>query len=215
MYFDFHHMEVSVLQWLAHDERLGQVLNLSEDPYHVIFKLLTGNQCDTEKKREFCKRFIIGNIYGQSAKSLSEKTGISLNTAEIINDKLYKLFPSSLQWIQQRQNEVTGVCTDYFGRKRCFEERHWSVRNFVVQSPASIVCLEKLIALYHGLIGYAKLACHIHDGYVVYVSKSAAKTVAAIGKEILESESNLCTGLKLKSSCKIGATLADMKACEV
>ena len=214
MYFDFHNMEISMLQWLSQDERLQQILELDEDPYHVIFKLLTGGVCDNEKKREFCKRCVIGHIYGQSAKSLAEKAEISLQSAEIIINKLYKLFPSSLQWIKQRQDEAAGICVDYFGRRRLFESRHWGVRNFVVQSPASIICLEKLIDLHHSLKGYAKIACHIHDGYIVYVGKAVTKMVAAMGKEVLERESLLCPGLKLRLSCKVGATLAELNVFE-
>ena len=184
---------------------------MDDDFYVVVFKLVSGNVCDNEKKRDFCKKFFLPIIYGASAKTLSRELEVSQSTAESIVDRVYKLFPTSFKWIQERQNEVDVVAMDYFGRKRCFDEsKHWKVRDFVVQSPASLVCLEKLIALHNKIKGYARLACHIHDGYILYVNKSFVKMIAGMAKEILEQESELCPGLKLRSSCKVGRSLSEL-----
>jgi len=214
MYFDYHNMEVAMLQWLSKDDRLGQILDLDEDLYRVVFKLLSGGNCDTDKKRELCKNFVIGVIYGQSARSLSETHGISLTTAESIVSRIHGLFPKALNWLQEAQDNAAEVVKDAFGRKRFIEDRQHRVRNFVVQAPASLVCLEKLIQLHNRLKGCAKLACHIHDGYVAFVKKGATRMVASLGKEALEEASELCPGLKLKSSCKAGPSLAELKVLE-
>lgn len=212
MYLDYKHYEISVLQWLSNDDRLGQVLALDEDFYTVIFKLVSGSVCDTEKKRNMCKNFILPIIYGASASSLSKELGVAYQTAESIVDRVYKLFPTSLKWIKNFQDSVEDVGIDYLGRKRFFNDGSRPVRNFAVQAPAALVCLEKLIALHNRLKGYARIACHIHDGYVVYVSKAAMKTVANMAKEVLEQDSELCPGLKLRSSCKVGISLAELKS---
>lgn len=211
MYLDYRNMEVTMLQWLSNDDRLGQVLALDEDFYTVVFKLVSGGTCDTEKKRDMCKNFILPIIYGASATSLAKELSLSQKTAENIVDRVYKLFPASLKWIKDFQDGVADVGTDYLGRKRYFDEGSRPVRNFAVQAPAALVCLEKLIALHNKLKGYARIACHIHDGYVVYVSKAALKMVADMAKDVLEQDSELCPGLKLRSSCKTGPTLAELR----
>lgn len=219
MYLDYKYMEVSFLQWLSEDERLGQILELDEDLYKVIFKLVTGGVCDTEKKRDTCKEFFLGIIYGMQEKTLSENLKISLIAARSIIEKVYNLFPKSLGWIKERQEKDVvlaghlmsscGTCSDIHGRRREITLRH-QIRNFLVSSPAATFCLEKLISLHKGLNSFGKVACHIHDGYVVTANKSFAKAAGTIAKEILESESVLCPGLKLKSSCKTGSTLAQL-----
>ncbi len=215
MYFDYRNMEVTMLQWLSGDDRLGQVLALDEDFYKVVFKLVSNTPCDTEKKRETCKSFFLPIIYGASAGTLSKELGISQGTAESIVNSIYNLFPISLKWIQEYQDNADVVATDYFGRKRKFEgAKHWKVRDFAVQAPASMVCLEKLIALHNKIKGYARIACHIHDGYVVYANKVAVKGIADMAKNVLEQDSELCPGLKLRSTCKVGATLAELSVLE-
>jgi hypothetical protein len=212
MYFDYRNMEVSTLQWLSGDDRLGQVLALEEDFYSVVFKLVSGSVCDTEKKRDFCKKFFLPIIYGAGAGSLARELSISLETADSIVSRVNNLFPIALKWIQDRQNNTDMVGVDYFGRKRIFDEqKHGAVRNFVVQASASLICLEKLIDFYTELKGYARLACSIHDGYVVYANKASTKMVTDIGKRTLEEESKLAPGLKLKVSCKLGNSLQDLK----
>jgi hypothetical protein len=204
MYFDYSHMEVSMLQWLSKDERLEQVLGLEEDLYKVVYKLVTGGDCNSDKKREICKGFFLPVIYGMGTEGLirniQKQSGIevSIGVAEKIISRIYGLFPRALEWIQEQGN------SDYFGRRRVFEDGRHRVRNFVVQSPASLVCLEKLIKLHGVLKEYAKLACTIHDGYVILVDKMKEKMVEAMAKDALCSESELCPGLKLKVICKIG-----------
>lgn len=210
MYLDFQNYEISILQWLSNDDRLGQIIDLDEDFYKVVFKLVSGSVCDTEKKRDMCKNFILPIIYGASADSLASRLGISQKTAESIVDRVYKLFPASLKWIKNFQDSVNHIGTDYLGRKRYFDELS-PIKNFAIQAPAALVSLEKLIALYNKLKGFARVACHIHDGYIVYVSKAAVKMVADIAKEVLEQDSELCPGLKLRTSCKTGLTLAELR----
>lgn len=210
MYLDYQHYEISMLQWLSNDDRLGQIIDLDEDFYTVVFKLVSGTVCDTEKKRDMCKNFILPIIYGASAGSLASRLSISQKTAESIVDRVHKLFPASLRWIKNFQDSVNTVGTDYLGRKRYFDEIS-PIKNFAVQAPAALVSLEKLIVLYNKLRGYARVACHIHDGYILYVSKAAVKTVADMAKEVLEQDSELCPGLKLRSSCKTGSTLAELR----
>lgn len=212
LYFDFANMEVSTLAWLSDDKRLLEVLDLDEDFYRVIFKLATGIYCDTDKKRDFSKRAFIQTIYGQSANSLAEQNGIKLSTAEKLVDKFYELFPTAFNWLARHRVDAQDNCYDYFGRKREFKEgSYYTIRNFLIQAPSSIICLEKLISFYYKLNGHCDLVCHIHDGFVVQTDTTHLNKVALMGKEVLEDSSELCPGLQFKVNCKYGNTLEDLK----
>lgn len=210
MYFDYRNMEIAMLQWLSKDDRLKQLLDLDEDLYKVVFKLISGDDCDSEKKRNLCKNFLIGVIYGQSARSLAENHNLVLQTAEAIVSKLKALFPIAFGWLRDIQENAGEAVCDVLGRLRFFDERQHRVRNFVVQSPASMVCLEKLICFYDHLRGQAHVVCHIHDGYIAVAPRKNIKVVASLAKEVLESESSLCPGLRIRCACKVGRKLAEM-----
>jgi hypothetical protein len=207
--FDFRHMEVSMLQWLSKDEKLSEILSLDHDLYEVIFKLVSGADCDNDNKREMCKRFFLPVVYGMGAATLEKELSLSQATAETIIKRLYSLFPRALAWVQecQKESQKSNLCYDVFGRKRYFKERYYRARDFVVQSPAAVVCLDKLVCLYDAIAAYANMAAHIHDGYLVTANKAATREVADIGREVLQGESKLALGLKLKVSCKVGRSL--------
>lgn len=214
--FDFRHMEVSVLQWLTQDEHLAEILALEHDPYRVIFKLVSHTDCDNDNKRDVCKSFFLPVVYGMGATTLAKELSLSQTTAETIIKRIYNLFPKALAWVQERQKEtqINNVCYDVLGRRRYFNDRHYRVRDFVVQSPAAAVCLEKLVLLHDALGGYAALAAHIHDGYLITVNKAATRAVVDIGTEVLQGDSLLCPGLKLKVTCKLGRSLDALESYE-
>lgn len=206
---DFKYMEVSMLHWLSQDDHLGQILDLDEDLYKVVFKLVTGMNCDSEGKRKMCKKFLLPVVFGQSAISLAEELNLPVITAEKIIDKIYNLFPKSLKWIQDQQDVAGDFCTDALGRRREFQNKRYRIRNFLVQSPAATVCLEKLIDLVEAIGTNAKLLCHIHDGYLMGVRRSFVKMVLGMAKDVLLKDSVLCPNLKLRLACKAGPTLKE------
>ncbi len=211
IYLDYKHMEISMLQWLSKDPNLAQVMNVEEDLYKVFFKLVSGGVCDTDKKRQMAKDFLLPIIYGQQAPGLAHSLAISDSTAERIVTKIYNLIPIALKWIESQHVNEQNVCTDVHGRKRVLEDRLHRIRDFVVQSPAALVCLEKLVKLHEAIRGYGRIACHIHDGYLLYAGTTQVKMVSAIAKEVLEGDSEMCPGVKLKVTCKTGRSLADLQ----
>lgn len=212
LHFDFNHMEVSVLQWLSKDEKLKEILESGYDFYKVLFKLITRYDCDTDSKRSFAKSMFLPVVYGQSSRSLSNKLNIPLQTSDKIVEKLHTLFPKVFSWISNQKVDSDGYCYDFFGRRRFFDEdSFYKSRNFVVQSPASFICLEKLIALHKVVEGYGKVACNIHDGYVIITNNSIASSVKLLATKALEESSSLCAGLELKVNCKAGSSLCDLK----
>jgi len=173
--FDFQGMEVFVLAWLSQDQEL---LNLCKQPdvYSSIFELISKRKCENKKQRDLTKKFFLPVIYGQSASALSKNCELTLLTAEAIVDRIKHFFPAVSAFIQshQKQIEEQGYAKDFFGRRRLsFEEgKSYAVRNFAVQSPAALICLEKLISLYFEIAKTTEVVYTVHDGYVVYADKS-------------------------------------------
>ena len=204
MYLDYRHNEVSVLQWLSGDESLAEMLSGS-DFYESLFEMVTGEKCNSEKRRKFSKLAFLPVIYGISTPVLAEKLKISNKFAEHIVNRLNCLFPSAMSFVKNQQLHQ-GYATDYLGRVRKFDSIH-RVRNFVIQAPASMVCLEKLIKLSEktNYLGFS-----VHDGYGLYVPEGKCKRISQVAREVLESPSDILPGLKLKVSCKTGPTLNDL-----
>jgi DNA polymerase I-like protein with 3'-5' exonuclease and polymerase domains len=207
--------EVVVLQWLSQDEKLKEIMASGVDLHQEIYQLVTGDVCDSSEKREISKRLFLPVVYGCGAKRLSENLGLPIETSKEIIDRIHRLFPTAMAWIVNKQVMAkTQTVQDYFGRPRNFgENESYLARNFVVQSVAATVCLEKLVDVYRAI---SKKNCRIcftiHDGYGLVCSKSDALSVIKIVKPILESESKLCPGLELKSTVKFGKKLDQLKS---
>jgi len=213
MCLDFRSMEVVVLKWLSHDEKLTEILNSENDFYESIFKLLTGKTCEEAKYREFCKSVFLPIVFGLSAKTLSEKFKKTENFARHIINTLESNFPAAFSYV--KENQYSGELSDYLGRVRKFEGNSPTLRrNFVIQSPASTVCFEKLISLNAVLKNEAQIGFNVHDGYYVYVRKDKCDYVYNLAKKALETPSEILPGLKLKISCKVGPTLNNLHKME-
>lgn len=201
LYFDFSQMEVSVLQWLSADPVLKTMLESGKDFYKMLHLLLFSESCKSKEDRAKCKEIFLPVVYGQSANSLANKFDITIVEAENIIKKLRKVFSVAFTWLENAVGE------DYFGRKRNFEDAPYKARNFCVQSPASVFCLEKLVELWIALREKANVVFHIHDGYGIICKKDEYKDISAIAREILESYSGLMPGLSIKVVGNIGIKL--------
>jgi len=211
--FDYKHMEVSVLQWLSKDPALREILDSEGDVYKNILDRITTIQCDDAKKRAVCKAVFLPVIYGQGSKSVAERLGISESAGERLVRGIYNNFPVAMSWIQEQQDtfDANNFATDYFGRRRRFNEQQYKIRNFVVQAPASIICLHKLIRLHDTLQGHAEIVFHVHDGYGIVTHKSNTK-VAEMAIQTLEANESLYSGLKLKVSGSRGEALGTLNS---
>lgn len=212
--FDYRGMEVHLLAWLSQDPILLELCK-EKDVYAGIFSKITGNVFNGQKDREFAKKFFLPVIYGQSARSLSDRIGIAVEVAEKIIERIDNTFPTVLAYILgfQKQVQETGYARDFFGRRRRFEEgKEYMVRNFAVQAPAAVVCLDKLSHLYFALKDKTDIAYTIHDGYAVYALKENYKQVYKTAYDILSGESQFCPDLRLRVTCRAGRNLNDLKS---
>ena len=207
-YFDYNHMEVSMLQWLTKDNVHGDILNDGKDFYASLHQLIFKSPCDTEEKRRLVKGFFLPIMYGLQSSNLSKKLKISQSDAEDIISIQNKTFKTATEWLASKQNDVKNnpIAIDYFGRRRDFtDEPSHKRRNFEIQAPGAMICLERLCHLSKSFQDC--LVFHIHDGYVLTLpNKDALDKVSEI-KSVLESPSPLAEGLSLRISAEIGSRL--------
>jgi len=208
IYFDFKNMEVSVLQWLSKDKMLENILKRGNDVYESIWETLTNLECSPER-RKICKSFFLPVVFGQGVASLSENVGIPLESSKKIVNRIYKVFSTAMTWISSKDINSVKIDVDHFGRHRRFEEEYYrtQLRNFHVQAPASIVCLDKLVKIYEGIKPFGKVCFHVHDGYCVIPNSGEENRVIKLGREILEKEEDLYPGLRLRVAVSRGKKL--------
>lgn len=209
---DFKNQEVSVLQYLSRDEYLFELLQSKKDLYKEIYKLLFNEECDTEEKRDQLKLIFLPVMYGLGSKTLSESFNLQINLAEDIIYKIQNTFKTAYTWMMGIQESAagSGKSIDFLGRTRFFSNPY-KARNFNVQSPAAMVCLEKLIDLQSISNENCKVVYSVHDGYVFVCKNKNIKEGFLNFKNSLESSSKIMPGLKLKIKVKAGKSLDKMQ----
>lgn len=209
--FDYKNMEVNVLQWLSGDPGLGAILASGEDPYRAIWSRVIRGEA-TESQRRICKDVFLPVVFGQGSRSLADRAGVKEEIASRIIDTLVDSFPVAFDWVTSQSPDGDDMAVDLFGRRRRFKGRElYKTRNFSVQSPASMICLRKLVRLHDALSGLARICFHVHDGYCVVCDKNKVSEVFEVGTSALEEEDSMFPGLRLRTSCVHGACLEDMK----
>jgi DNA polymerase I-like protein with 3'-5' exonuclease and polymerase domains len=151
-------------------------------------------------------------VFGLGARGLSEKIGIGEKFASKLIHTLVKTFPVAFDWVSSQSPDGDNMAKDRFGRRRRFRERDfYKIRNFSVQSPASMICLRKLVRLHEALGGLGRICFHVHDGYYMVCAVDKVDSVCEAGMAILEEEDPLFPGLRLRASCYSGARLDQME----
>jgi hypothetical protein len=213
MSFDFRAMEVYMLSWLSKDPVLDELCK-SKDVYCSLYEKILEKPPEKKSDRDFVKKCFLPVIYGQSPYSLGQRCGIPKDDAVLIVNRINSLFSVAVDWVcsQEYQLKNNGFSRDYFGKRRYFDEgKEYLVRNFCVQSPAAVVCLEKLCHLSFALKSKTSISFMVHDSYTVYFNKENWREIYNISEQILLGESSFCSNLKLKFSCRIGKNLNELK----
>jgi hypothetical protein len=213
IYFDFKHMEVSMLQWLTGDAELKQAMNMNTDLYRGIYQMVFNEPCDNDNKREMIKSLFLPIMFGLTPFGLERDYGVSEKSANQIHWLIKNKFPTAWKYMEDHHEQAKKAPTakDYFGRIRSFAEKPISIRGFLVQAASATFCQEKLIELHRCLNGHGNLLYTIHDGYVLVANEENLNKVIINGLKALQSESNICKGLKMRVSCSVGAKLSRLK----
>lgn len=211
VHLDYRNMEVNVLQWLSGDQKLAGMLRTGGDPYKEIWRQIT-KQEPTDAHRSLCKDIFLPVVFGQGKASLAKKLEISEEFSARLIHSLVKTFPVAFDWVRSQSADSNNTATDAFGRKRIFESHdHYKIKNFVIQSPASMICLRKLVKLHEALADKASICFHVHDGYCILCKKNEINSICDLGTRVLEEEDDMFPGLKLRVSCQNGHRLDDLK----
>lgn len=208
--FDYVGMEVSFLEYVSHCPMLTKAINSNEDVYSGIFQCVLGKPCPSQELRDFIKLSFLKVLFGMGSAGLAKELNVDQKTSSMIINKYYNTFPEAFNYVKSAVPSVSGIVRDVLGRPRFFEANDYVARNFVIQSPASMVCLEKLVMLSSELRNRADIVMHVHDSYTIACRKEMMKPIQDIAKGVLESQSNLCKGLKFKVATRVGPTLGQL-----
>lgn len=214
IYFDFRHMEASMLCWLTEDENLGRHFVEYDDIYKGIYQNIIGELCDTEEKRELAKTVFLPIMFGLQPANLSKKIEVSYQEALNMYNAIKTKYKKAWDYMNDHQETAKTGCVirDHFGRPRTFQESPWKVRGFLVQSASAVFCLEKLIELHKSLAGQGNLIYSIYDGYILSAKKDRLNKVIASGIKTLQDEGKMCAELKLSVACSVGIRLDKLQA---
>jgi DNA polymerase I-like protein with 3'-5' exonuclease and polymerase domains len=205
-------MEVYVLQWLSKDERLGKIISSGRDIYSTIYSLLYGRKCNKEN-RQLIKESFLPIVYGMQSESISDRLNINVSEAKELLKRINGFFSTAMDWVQDQQDKAkkSSVVCDYFERPRDYSDRSpLAVRNAVVQGPAAIVCMEKLISLFDKVFKQCEIVASIHDAYVLDIPCNLMYDVVYYATEVLQEPSVFMPGLKLTVDVNIGNDLENI-----
>lgn len=212
VYMDFQNMEVYVLAEISNDESLKNILSQKNgDFYQYVFTELLKVK---NVSRNVSKKLFLGIIYGLGYRNLANSLNIGEQEAFLLISKLKSLFPSVFAFTEnaEKQAKEDGCVVDVFGRKRILTSQFYKAKNFVVQSPSALLCLEKLINLHESLDNkYARIAYSVHDGYCVMMEKQYFSKCFKNLKNALEQSSKFLPNLNLKISMEVGRNLNNMQ----
>ena len=213
MQFDYRNMEVAVLAELAEDAELLEIVKSPDNNvYSKIFERITGVK-NHEDAKNLGKKIFLPLIYGQTKNGLSKSLDISIDQAEVYFHNAKKFFKKSFEYVESAQSEASsnGFLEDCFRRKRYFiDGESYKARNFIIQSPSALICLESLLKLYREAKDIFAVAFHVHDGYFLAIKKDNIEEAFYSAKKVLEDKLSLMPNLQLKTSAKLGKTLDKM-----
>lgn len=207
--FDYKNMEVSVLESLTKDKNLEEMLYEGHDFYETLYKkIINPNDFDQEKRKKM-KMIFLPIIYGAGIDKISETCKIDISKVKIIKNRIQETFPKIFDWLENfSKSDQNGYYENMFGKTRKIDQKYKSI-NFIVQSTASIFCLDKLVDL-HSV--FKKSICfYVHDAYCLYSNKKDLESNIEIAKNILIQDSRFLKNMHLSVSCKYGDNLNQMK----
>ena len=210
--FDYRNMEVTVLANISNDTTLLDIINNnSTTVYETIFEKVTGVK-DNQNSRVLGKKMFLPCIYGQGVAGLANSLDISRDQAEIYLDKLARIFKQSFAFVESNQKKAAqnNSITDHFGRVRHLKaDEAIKARNFVVQAPAALICLEFLNEVQNASKDLYRLAFSVHDGYYIVAHNKNLQDAYHLVRKILTQKSKHLD-VDLKVSAKVGKTLCKM-----
>ncbi len=207
---DYAQFELRLAAELAGDENLINDFNSGLDIHIKTASDAYGIPMDqvTKEQRRAAKVINFGIIYGMSAKSLSDGTGMTFHQAKEFIDRYMEIRAPIADYLkaQLEHGRKFGYVETYFGRRRPTPDL--SAPNFLIRAAAERAAanmpiqgteadLVKLamIEVDKALPEGAKLVLQIHDSLMVECDENQANEVAKILQEKME---NIAPDFKVK-----------------
>lgn len=207
---DYAQFELRLAAELAGDENLIKDFNSGLDIHIKTASDAYGIPMDqvTKEQRRAAKVINFGIIYGMSAKSLSDGTGMTFHQAKEFIDRYMEIRAPIADYLkaQLEHGRKFGYVETYFGRRRPTPDL--SAPNFLIRAAAERAAanmpiqgteadLVKLamIEVDKALPEGAKLVLQIHDSLMVECDENQASEVAKILQEKME---NIAPDFKVK-----------------
>ncbi|MBR6811545.1 hypothetical protein IKM56_03880 [Candidatus Saccharibacteria bacterium] len=207
---DYAQFELRLAAELAGDENLIEDFNSGLDIHIKTASDAYGIPMDqvTKEQRRAAKVINFGIIYGMSAKSLSDGTGMTFHQAKEFIDRYMEIRAPIADYLkaQLEHGRKFGYVETYFGRRRPTPDL--SAPNFLIRAAAERAAanmpiqgteadLVKLamIEVDKALPEGAKLVLQIHDSLMVECNENQASEVAKILQEKME---NIAPDFKVK-----------------
>lgn len=188
---DYKSMEVFVLAYLTKDKNLIEMLkgDFYENLSIKIFK--------TNKYRDLAKDVFLKIVYGMGINSLSSILNISVDATKKIKNNIESTFSDLFKWFELEQyNIVENEVVDCFGSKRKLDKTY-KFRNFLVQSPAALIAIERLNKLYD--VAKDNLLMFCYDEYILSCDNQSINNIDEYVKVLTEPTKLF----NLKLECKI------------
>lgn len=119
--FDYSQVELRVLAGLSGEPALVKAYNEEVDVHQLTASLVYGIPFDevSEDMRAVGKTQNFALMYGQGAKGMAERMGISVEEAKAFSEKYFAVYSSVKSWVdrQTREGVARGHTVSKFGRK--------------------------------------------------------------------------------------------------
>lgn len=126
VHFDFDSAELRIVALLAGDLDLLRTLDSGADPHKRTYSKMMGvpEESITKDQRELGKALNYAPIYGQEARGLSHKIGVTVPEAQDLLDKYWQAKPEIKSWVEHRKKycESHGRTYTVLGRVRKIPE---------------------------------------------------------------------------------------------
>jgi len=223
---DYSQIELRIIAHLAEDEYMISAFKNGMDIHHStacrIFNINDTSKISPEMRR-LAKIINFGVLYGMTAHSLAEETGLPYYRAKEFIENYFAKFASIGKYFEQviESASITGYTETLYGRRRYIPElknknkniRQSGVRmaiNMPVQGTAADILKMAMLKLYAGLDNYkARLLLTIHDELIF----TAPTDKTAEFKEYLRAVMENIVSLKvpLKVTISAGKTMSELK----
>ncbi len=210
---DYSQIELRVLAHMAEEKHMIHAFEQDEDIHTATARELFDVERVTADRRRIAKAVNFGIIYGQSAWSLSDDLGISMNEAKTFIERYYRRFPGIAKFMDGiiHHAEKHGYVTTLMNRRRYIPELESSIyaqrefgkrtaMNAPIQGTAADIIKRAMVEIDHAMRAKhmrSTLVLQIHDELVFNVVPEETKAMRALIRDVMENAFKLKAPLRV------------------